>query len=110
MTTNRRPCSSLLGTSWSNCALLSTLFCWLPVTASPLPPQVYVDNPFPIPLIQHTCSVRCLDMSASRNKLALVDETSSVVVYDLTTKVGQRKGGVGVGKVTGKEVTVGEDV
>lgn len=69
-----------------------------------------MDNPFPIPLIQHTCSVRCLDMSASRNKLALVDETSSVVVYDLTTKVGQRKGGVGVGKVTGKEVTVGEDV
>ena len=31
-----------------------------------------MDNPFPIQLIKHTCSVRCLDLSASRNKLAVV--------------------------------------
>ncbi len=34
--------------------------------------KIFVDNPFPIPLIKHTASVRCLDLSASRNKLAVV--------------------------------------
>ncbi|KAF6264914.1 hypothetical protein COO60DRAFT_1621541 [Scenedesmus sp. NREL 46B-D3] len=48
--------------------------------------KIYVDNPFPIPLIKHTCSIRCLDLSSSRRKLALVDETNTVVVYDLHTK------------------------
>lgn len=31
---------------------------------------------------------RCLDISSSRCKLALIDEASNVVVYDLNTKVG----------------------
>ncbi|WIA11467.1 hypothetical protein OEZ85_011583 [Tetradesmus obliquus] len=48
--------------------------------------KIYVDNAFPIPLIKHTCSIRCLDLSCSRRKLALVDETNTVVVYDLHTK------------------------
>nr|DBA18477.1 TPA: hypothetical protein GDO54_016716 [Pyxicephalus adspersus] len=33
-----------------------------------------------------TTSVRCLDMSASRNKLAVVDENNTCLVYDITTK------------------------
>jgi intraflagellar transport protein 122 len=49
--------------------------------------KIYIDNPFPIPLISHNCGVRCLDLSAGRKKLAIVDEQSSVAVYDLTTKV-----------------------
>jgi hypothetical protein len=32
---------------------------------------------------------RCLDISSSRCKLALIDEASTVVVYDLNTKVRQ---------------------
>ena len=34
--------------------------------------KIFVDNAFPIQLVKHTCSVRCLDLSASRNKLAVV--------------------------------------
>lgn len=50
--------------------------------------KVFIDNPFPIPLIAHSCGVRCLDASPDRRRLALVDEQSKVVVYDLETKVG----------------------
>lgn len=50
--------------------------------------KVFVDNPFPIPLISHCCGVRCLDVSPGRTQLAMVDEASKVVVYDLETKVG----------------------
>lgn len=49
--------------------------------------KIFVDNPFPIPLIKHTSSVRCLDLSASRTKLAVVDENANVLVYNLITKV-----------------------
>lgn len=48
--------------------------------------KIFVDNPFPIQLIKHSCSVRCLDLSASRNKLAVVDENANVLVYNLITK------------------------
>lgn len=48
--------------------------------------KIFVDNPFPINLIKHNASVRCLDLSASRNKLAVVDENANVVVYNLITK------------------------
>mmetsp|Transcript_18911 Transcript_18911/g.49275 ORF Transcript_18911/g.49275 Transcript_18911/m.49275 type:complete len:1222 (+) Transcript_18911:159-3824(+) len=48
--------------------------------------KIFVDNPFPIPLIKHTASVRCLDLSASRNKLAVVDENANVLVFNLITK------------------------
>ncbi|KAJ9521796.1 hypothetical protein QJQ45_024656 [Haematococcus lacustris] len=48
--------------------------------------KIFVDNPFPIQLVKHSASVRCLDLSASRNKLAVVDENASVLVYDLITK------------------------
>jgi hypothetical protein len=37
------------------------------------------------------CWRRCLDLSSSRRKLALVDETNTVVVYDLHTKVSRPK-------------------
>mmetsp|Transcript_5353 Transcript_5353/g.11710 ORF Transcript_5353/g.11710 Transcript_5353/m.11710 type:complete len:1236 (+) Transcript_5353:188-3895(+) len=48
--------------------------------------KIFVDNPFPIQLIKHTASVRCLDLSASRTKLAVVDENANVLVYNLITK------------------------
>lgn len=72
-----------------------------PFPAPSLPPclQIFVDNPFPIPLIKHTSSVRCLDLSASRNKLAVVDENAKVLVYNLITKVGPEWGGVGAAVV-----------
>ena len=48
--------------------------------------KIFVDNPFPIHLISQSTSIRCLDLSASRNKLAVVDEKADCQVYDLTTK------------------------
>lgn len=67
-----------------------------PQRTAPRPPQVvkvFVDNPFPIPLVHHSCGVRCLDVCPARTRLALVDEAGKVVVYDLETKVGGRDGG-----------------
>ncbi|XP_040008759.1 intraflagellar transport protein 122 homolog [Xiphias gladius] len=48
--------------------------------------KIFVDNPFPITLLKLSTSVRCLDMSASRNKLAVVDEHSTLLVYDINSK------------------------
>jgi intraflagellar transport protein 122 len=47
---------------------------------------LFVDNPFLIELIKQQTAVRCLDLSASRKKLAVVDEHNTCLVYDLTTK------------------------
>uniref|UniRef100_A0A672ZME1 Intraflagellar transport protein 122 homolog n=1 Tax=Sphaeramia orbicularis TaxID=375764 RepID=A0A672ZME1_9TELE len=48
--------------------------------------KIFVDNPFPITLLKLSTSVRCLDMSASRNKLAVVDEHNTLLVYDINNK------------------------
>ena len=48
--------------------------------------KVFVDNPFPILILKQQTSVRCLDISASRKKLAVVDEHNTCVVYDINTK------------------------
>mmetsp|Transcript_33085 Transcript_33085/g.104621 ORF Transcript_33085/g.104621 Transcript_33085/m.104621 type:complete len:1177 (+) Transcript_33085:130-3660(+) len=48
--------------------------------------QIFIDNPFPISIVNHDKSIRCLDISCSRRKLALVDELANVVVYDVQTQ------------------------
>eukprot|EP00794_Sanderia_malayensis_P006236 gene6236-6953_t len=48
--------------------------------------KIFVDNPFPVTLLKQQTSVRCLDLSCSRSKLAVVDENSTCLVYDLKTK------------------------
>lgn len=48
--------------------------------------KIFVDNAFPIMLLKQSTSVRCLDMSATRTKLAVVDEHNTCLVYDLNTK------------------------
>mmetsp|Transcript_9414 Transcript_9414/g.27995 ORF Transcript_9414/g.27995 Transcript_9414/m.27995 type:complete len:1296 (-) Transcript_9414:29-3916(-) len=48
--------------------------------------KIFVDNNFPVTLIKQSTAVRCLDLSCRRNKLAVVDETSNLLVYDLTTQ------------------------
>lgn len=47
--------------------------------------KIFVDNPFPMHLIKHKAAIRCLDLSMSRRKLAVVDEASNCVVYDVLT-------------------------
>lgn len=48
--------------------------------------KIFVDNLFAIVLLKQATAVRCLDMSASRNKLAVVDENDTCLVYDVHTK------------------------
>eukprot|EP00048_Salpingoeca_helianthica_P024440 m.32361 g.32361 ORF g.32361 m.32361 type:complete len:1222 (-) comp9388_c0_seq1:284-3949(-) len=48
--------------------------------------KIFLDNAFAIELIKQQTPVRCLDLSASRNKLAVVDDNNTCLVYDLTTK------------------------
>ncbi|KAG8465049.1 hypothetical protein KFE25_012412 [Diacronema lutheri] len=47
--------------------------------------RVFVDNPFPTQLARVDAPVRCIDMSPSRSKLAVVDDNMVVRVFDLTT-------------------------
>ncbi|KAJ2997530.1 hypothetical protein HDV02_005419 [Globomyces sp. JEL0801] len=48
--------------------------------------KIFVDNPFPVPLIKHNLAIRCLDINLTRKKLAIVDEQSTCLVFDLQTK------------------------
>eukprot|EP01061_Rhynchopus_euleeides_P016277 TRINITY_DN27556_c0_g1_i1.p1 TRINITY_DN27556_c0_g1~~TRINITY_DN27556_c0_g1_i1.p1 ORF type:complete len:1234 (+),score=571.29 TRINITY_DN27556_c0_g1_i1:232-3933(+) len=48
--------------------------------------KIFIDNTFPIHLVKLENPVRCLDLSASRNKLAVVDENQQCVVYRLDTR------------------------
>ncbi|KAJ3255478.1 hypothetical protein HDU77_003673 [Chytriomyces hyalinus] len=48
--------------------------------------QIFLNNPFPIPLIKQQTSVRCLDLNLSRSKLAVVDDHNTCLVYCLKTK------------------------
>uniref|UniRef100_A0A8C5VP12 Intraflagellar transport protein 122 homolog n=1 Tax=Microcebus murinus TaxID=30608 RepID=A0A8C5VP12_MICMU len=48
--------------------------------------KIFVDNLFAIVLLKQATAVRCLDMNASRNKLAVVDENDTCLVYDIHTK------------------------
>jgi len=48
--------------------------------------KIFVDNSFPIPLVKHKARVRCLDMNASKTKIAVVDSDSTVSIYELKGK------------------------
>ncbi|KAM5279663.1 intraflagellar transport protein 122 homolog [Ctenodactylus gundi] len=48
--------------------------------------KIFVDNLFAVVLLKQATAVRCLDLSASRNKLAVVDESDTCLVYDIHTK------------------------
>lgn len=48
--------------------------------------HIFINNPFPIPLIQQSNPIACLDISANRDKLAVVDDSQKCIVYDLATK------------------------
>lgn len=47
--------------------------------------QIFADKPFPVNLVKHKLGIRCLDMSLSRRKVAIVDESSGCYVYDILT-------------------------
>ena len=47
--------------------------------------KIFIDNTFFVPLVKHRASVRSLDLSIQRDKLAVVDEHSAITVYELVT-------------------------
>ncbi|XP_069871711.1 intraflagellar transport protein 122 homolog isoform X5 [Dipodomys merriami] len=48
--------------------------------------KIFVDNLFAVVLLKQATAVRCLDMSATRKKLAVVDENDTCLVYDIHSK------------------------
>ena len=48
--------------------------------------RIFADNPFPIRLLKLPNAIRCLDLSASRRKIAVVDDEGNLSVNDLATQ------------------------
>ena len=48
--------------------------------------KIFVDNPFPMLIIKQANSIRCIDISMERKKLAIIDETHTCSVYDVKSK------------------------
>ena len=48
--------------------------------------KIFIDNAFPVVLLTISSAIRCLDLSSSRARLAVVDEHSTLQVYDLASK------------------------
>lgn len=48
--------------------------------------KIFLDNPFPVHLLSISAAIRCLDLSASRRKIAIVDEHSTCQVFDLASR------------------------
>lgn len=49
--------------------------------------QVFLNNPFPVDIIQHSTCIRCLDMSLNRTRVAVVDTEAKLVLVDASSKV-----------------------
>ena len=48
--------------------------------------KIFIDNGFPIPIVKQTTSVSLVDISADRQKVAVIDDHKSLFVYDVKTK------------------------
>lgn len=48
--------------------------------------KVYLDNAFPVQVHRVDTPIRCLDLSASKRKLAIVDEKNRLLVFELKDK------------------------
>ena len=48
--------------------------------------QIFIDNPFPMTMLKLNTSLRCIDINANREKLAIVDEHNTCLVYNIKSK------------------------
>lgn len=48
--------------------------------------QVFVNNPFPQHLAKQAGVIHCVDMNVNRTKVAIIDESSTLYVYNVRTK------------------------
>jgi len=61
-----------------------TVVCLIDVWTQVL--QIFIDNPFPMTVLKLNTSLRCIDINASRQKLAIVDEHNTCLVYSIKSK------------------------
>jgi intraflagellar transport protein 122 len=47
--------------------------------------KIFIDNAFPIPIIKQTTAISLVDISADRQKVAVIDDHKSLFVYDVKT-------------------------
>jgi len=45
--------------------------------------KIFVDNAFPIPIVKQTTPIRVVDISADKQKIAVIDDYNSLFVYDI---------------------------
>ena len=48
--------------------------------------KIFIDNGFPIPIVKQTTPVCLVDISADRQKIAVIDDFRSLFVYDVKTQ------------------------
>lgn len=48
--------------------------------------KIFIDNAFPIPIVKQTTSIRVVDISADKQKIAVVDDYNSMFVYDIKSQ------------------------
>lgn len=48
--------------------------------------KIFIDNGFPIPVIKQTTPICLVDISADRQKVAVIDDFKSLFVYDVKTQ------------------------
>ncbi|XP_037078773.1 LOW QUALITY PROTEIN: intraflagellar transport protein 122 homolog [Pollicipes pollicipes] len=48
--------------------------------------KIFIDNAFPVSLLKVPSAIRCLDLSAYKEKLAVVDDNGTVLVYSVESK------------------------
>ncbi|CAD5225649.1 unnamed protein product [Bursaphelenchus xylophilus] len=48
--------------------------------------KIFVDNPFPVEVVRLRHPIRCLDVSLSKRKLAVVDENNVCMLFDTISK------------------------
>lgn len=48
--------------------------------------RIFIDNAFPVPIVQQTTGIESVDMSADKTRIAIVDEHNSMFVYDIKSQ------------------------
>ena len=48
--------------------------------------KIFIDNGFPIPIVKQTTPIKVVDISADRQKIAVIDEFNSMFVYDIKSQ------------------------
>ena len=74
----------ILANVWQISTLTDVVMCKLGLQFQII--KIFSNNPFPMLLLKQNAPIRCLDLSCSRRKLAVVDESNICFVYDLDTK------------------------